>query len=134
MGTIKTFEDIEVWKKARILCKEIHEIISRTELNRDFRFKEQISSSAGSIMDNIAEGFERGGRNEFVNFLSIAKGSCGELKSQLYRILDKGYINSEKFTELYNLANDIGNMLGGWIIYLNKSGVKGTKFKNRSNL
>ena len=133
MGTIKTFEDIQAWQKARVLCKEIHVISITTELRKDFRFKDQVCSAAGSIMDNIAEGFERGGRNEFINFLTIAKASCGEIKSQLYRILDNGYIKEEKFNELYFLATEIGKMLGGWIVYLNKSEHKGSKFKNRTN-
>ena len=133
MATIKKFEDIEAWQKARILCKEIYLITIDTALGKDYRFKDQINAAAGSIMDNIAEGFDRAGRNEFINFLTIAKASCAELKSQSYRILDRNYINDEKFSILYNLTSDIGNMLGAWITYLNKSEHKGTKFKNRNN-
>ena len=131
MATIKRFEDIEAWQKARTLANEIHLISINSELATDFRLKDQINASAGSAMDNIAEGFERGGKLEFINFLSIAKGSAGEVKSQLYRLSDRKYINNEKFEELYKLSNDICNMIGAWINYLNKSGIKGTKFKDR---
>ena len=87
--------------------------------------------SVGSIMDNIAEGFERGSRLEFINSLSIAKGETGELKSQLYRCLDNKYISQKIFDELYNLANQLTMMITSFISYLNKSKIKGQKFKNR---
>jgi len=131
MATITKFEDIEAWQKARVLAKEIFIFSNETVLNKDFRFRDQINAAVGSIMDNIAEGFERGGRLEFINFLTIAKGSCAEVRSQLYRVVDRQYITEEKFSELYKLTEDIGNMLGGWIKYLNQSEHKGNKFKNR---
>jgi four helix bundle protein len=131
MATIKRFEDIEAWQKARILAKEVFSISLETALSKDYRFRDQINAAAGSIMDNIAEGFERGGRLEFINFLTIAKASCAEVRSQLYRLLDRSCITTEKFNELYKLADDIGSKLGAWIIYLNQSELKGTKFKNR---
>src|SRR6476619_1455322 len=119
MATIKCFEDIETWQKARLPANEIHVIAVSTELAKDYSLKDQINSSAGSTMDNIAEGFERGGKLEFINFLSIAKGSAGEVKSQLYRLSDRKYISKEKFDELYKLADEIASMLGGWMNYLN---------------
>ena len=131
MATIKRFEDIEAWQKARILAKEIFSISLETPLNKDYRLKDQINAASGSIMDNIAEGFERGGRLEFINFLTIAKASCAEVRAQIYRLVDRSYITTEKFDELYRLTDDIGNKLGAWIIYLNQSEHKGTKFKNR---
>jgi four helix bundle protein len=131
MATIKCFEDIEAWQKARVLANEIHLISVNTELSKDYRLKEQVNAASGSVMDNIAEGFERSGKLEFINFLTIAKGSVGEVKSQLYRLLDRKYINSDKFEQLYKMANEIGNMIGSWIKYLNTSAIKGTKFKNR---
>jgi four helix bundle protein len=131
MATIKRFEDIEAWQKARILAKEIFSISLETPLNKDYRLKDQINAASGSIMDNIAEGFERGGRLEFINFLTIAKASCAEVRSQIYRLVDRSYITTEKFDELYRLTDDIGDKLGAWIIYLNQSEHKGTKFKNR---
>jgi four helix bundle protein len=131
MATITKFEDIDAWKKARVLSKEIFTISNETALNKDFRFRDQINSAVGSVMDNIAEGFERGGKLEFINFLAIAKGSAAEVRSQFYRIYDRHYINEEKFVELHKLVEEIGNMLGGWIKYLNQSELAGTKFKDR---
>jgi four helix bundle protein len=93
MATIKRFEDLEIWQEARRLSKIIHKISIETDLKTDFKFREQIKSSSGSVMDNIAEGFERDGTIEFRQFLSIAKGSAGETRSQLYRVFDYGYIN-----------------------------------------
>ena len=97
MATITRFEDLEIWQEARRLAKEIHFISIETELKTDFRFRDQIKAASGSVMDNIAEGFERNGNLEFRQFLSIAKGSAGETRSQLYRVLDFNYINEEKF-------------------------------------
>ncbi len=133
MATVNRFEDLEAWQKARILAKEIFLISVEAALSKDYRFKDQVNAATGSIMDNIAEGFERGGKLEFLNFLSISKGSCGEVRSQLYRLLDREYISQAKFDELYGLTIDIGSLLGSWIKYLNKSEQKGTKFKNRTN-
>ncbi len=82
-------------------------------------------------MDNIAEGYERGGKAEFINFLTISKGSCGELKSQLHRALDRDYITRETFDELYSFADEIAKMIGGLVVYLNESEIRGPKYKNR---
>ena len=100
MVTIKRFEDIEAWQKARILAKEIYKLSIETDLGKDFRFRDQVNAAAGSSMDNIAEGFERGGKLELINFLAIEKGSNAEGKSQLCRILDRNYIQEIKFNEL----------------------------------
>jgi four helix bundle protein len=131
MATIKKFEELDAWKKARELASKIYAVSCEGKFSKDFKFRDQINDAAGSIMDNIAEGFERSGRNEFINFLAISKGSCGEVKSQLYRALDRGYITEEKFKELYELANEIGKLEGGLIEYLNKSNYKGSKYKER---
>ena len=93
MATIKRFEDLEIWQESRRLSKEIILLSKTTDLKTDFKLKGQIKSSSGSVMDNIAEGFERNGNLEFRQFLSIAKGSAGETRSQLYRVLDFNYIN-----------------------------------------
>lgn len=88
MSTLSKFEELEIWKTARSLLLKIFQLSLLEPFSKDFRFKDQIRAAAGSIMDNIAEGFERSSRLEFINFLSIAKGSCGEVKSQLHRALD----------------------------------------------
>lgn len=88
---IDRFEDLEIWKEARELCKFVFELTSIEIFNKDFKFRDQIRSSSGSIMDNIAEGFERGGNKEFIQFLYISKGSCGETRSQAYRAFDFKY-------------------------------------------
>lgn len=100
MATINHFEELNIWKMSRILCSEIYNIITKTELKNDYKLKEQINGSSGSVMDNIAEGFGRNGNKEFRQFLSISKASCGETQSQLYRVLDRNYIDREKFNEL----------------------------------
>ncbi|RYZ61257.1 MAG: four helix bundle protein [Chitinophagaceae bacterium] len=133
MATIRKFEEIEAWQKARVLASELFLISSETGLSKDYRFRDQVNAAAGSVMDNIAEGFERGGKLEFINFLTIAKASCAEVRSQLYRLLDRKYISEEKFNTLYKLAEDIGSKLGAWINYLNLSAFKGNKYKNREN-
>lgn len=105
MATINRFEDLDIWKLSRILCNDIFEVIETTNLKSSFRLSNQIDGSSGSIMDNIAEGFERNGTKEFINFLSIAKASCGETRSQLYRVLDRKFINEEKFENLKDKQN-----------------------------
>jgi four helix bundle protein len=131
MATFKRFEDIEAWQKARVLAKEIFLVTKCEKMARDFKLIDQINGSSGSIMDNIAEGFGRGGKLEFIQFLGIAKGSAQESKSQLYRVLDREYVDEKKFTELYGKADEIVKMLSGLINYLNQSEIKGLKFKNR---
>ena len=100
MATIKRFEDLEMWKLSRILCNDIGVLIDKDKLKRNYRLIGQMEGSSGSIMDNIAEGLERGTRAEFIVFLGYAKGSCGELRSQLYRLLDRQYIDQKQFDEL----------------------------------
>lgn len=129
MSTIKQFEDIIAWQKARAFSKQLYQIVVHSDLQNDYKLRQQIEGSAGSIMDNIAEGFERGGNKEFINFLTYAKGSCGETRSQLYRLLDRTYIDDETFTALKAELINISNLIGGLIKYLKSSELKGWKFK-----
>jgi four helix bundle protein len=129
MATITRFEDLEIWQEARRLATEINKICIETELKTDYRFKDQIKASSGSVMDNIAEGFERNGNIEFRQFLSIAKGSAGETRSQLYRVLDFNYINQDKFNLLKNDLENLSGKINNFISYLNKKDFKGTKFQ-----
>ena len=121
MATIQRFEDLEIWQKARVLAEKIYELTFKDPLLHDFRIRDQMRGSAGSIMDNIAEGFERASRFEFINSLGIAKGEAGELKSQLYRALDIKYINQETFDDLYKQADTITKMITSFIAYLNQA-------------
>lgn len=131
MATIKKFEDIEAWKVARELCSKIGAVYGAFKKN--YRHIGQIEGSSGSIMDNIAEGFERGTRLEFIQFLGYSKGSCGELRSQLYRALDQNYISQEQFDEFYVMAVRISAMLQKLIEYLQQTQVKGVRKKEPLN-
>lgn len=134
MATIQQFEDILAWQRARTFAQWVNEIVSTTELAKDYKLKQQIEGSSGSIMDNIAEGFERGGRKEFINFLSFAKGSCGEARSQLYRLLDNGYVTQEDFELKKNELIEIGRMISGLMRYLKSSEHKGWKFEEEEGI
>ncbi len=131
MATIEKFEEIISWKEARVLNKAVGQLIDNERFKRNFRLVNQIEGSAGSIMDNIVEGFERGGNKEFIQFLYIAKASCGELRSQLYRALDREYISQEEFETFSIHAKKISNLIQKLINYLHESEIKGIKFKGR---
>lgn len=131
MATIKQFEDLEIWNLARKLCQDIFEIAVNSDLKTDYKLYNQINGSSGSIMDNIAEGFERNGNREFIQFLSIAKASCGETRSQLYRIVDRKYITGETFELLQTATLVLSKKISAFINYLSKSEMKGSKYKNK---
>ncbi len=129
MATIKHFEDLETWKLSRKLCSAIGNLIDSGTFKNNFRFIGQMEGSSGSIMDNIAEGFERGTRAEFIQFLGFAKGSCGELRSQLHRALDRNYINSEQHGKYISYCMRISAMLQKLINYLQNTKVMGERKK-----
>lgn len=129
MATVKKFEDLEIWQLSRMLCKEVYQIIEESNLKNNYRLCNQIDGSSGSIMDNIAEGFERNGNKEFIQFLSISKASCGETRSQLYRVFDRDFISKEKFEILIEQTETLSKRIGAFINYLKSSELKGSKYK-----
>ena len=129
---VKYFEDLEIWKEARWLTKEIYRLTSGPKFSKDFSLRGQIRSAAVSVMSNIAEGFERGGNQEFSQFLYVAKGSCGEVRAHLYVAVDQGYISANESEDLLNAFKRLSSMIGSLINYLKRSGMKGAKY-NSSN-
>lgn len=134
MATITKFEELEIWQFARQLSRKIFTLSEKEKFNKDYGIRNQIRDSSGSVMDNIAEGFGRGGNKEFVAFLCYSIGSCSETQSQLYRALDYNYISKTEFDECYILAQTIINKTGSFVTYLNKSNVKGEKYKHRTEI
>ena len=129
MATFTTFEEISAWQKGRQLTKELYKVTSVGAFARDYDLRNQMRRAAVSIMSNIAEGFERSGTGEFNQFLATAKGSAGEVRSQLYVALDQNYLSEALVVRLLDQVTEIGRMIGGLMIYLRKSGIKGTKYK-----
>lgn len=127
MAAIKRFEDLECWKSARTLCASIFQATNSGTFAKDFSLKDQISRSSGSTMDNIADGFERGGNKESIQFLFIAKASCAEVKSQLYRATDRKHISESEFMELYNISTQTSKLIHGFIAYLSNAEHRGFK-------
>ena len=129
MASVKDFEELAIFQKARELSQKIYPVTNKDGFKSDFRFVQQIRAAAGSIMDNIAEGFERGGNKEFLNFLYIAKGSCGEVRSQLIRANDVGYLTKEEYNELYTECRKLSAGIMNFIKELRASEYTGAKFK-----
>jgi four helix bundle protein len=129
MATIKNFEEIEAWQKARELGRTVYAFSAKGAFGRDYALRDQIRRSVISIISNIAEGFERGGSAEFSQFLAIAKGSAGEVEAQLYIALDQGYITEEEFNSIRAMALSTRKLISGLMKYLKQSGLKGHKFK-----
>ena len=131
MATVEKFTELEVWQLANELEKKVFKHLSTGTLKMDHALNEQMNRSVGSIADNIAEGFGRGGRLEFIQFLSIGRASAAELQSQLMRCLNRDHLNKEEFDELFELADKTGKKIGAFIKYLNESDKTGPKFQKR---
>ena len=129
MGTFRTFEDIEAWKLARDLTANIYRFSKVAPFSKDFGLRDQMRRAAVSVMSNIAEGFERAGTKEFIHFLSMAKGSAGELEAQLYVALDQSYITQDEFGMLKGRIGATKRLIGGLSNYLRESGFRGVKYK-----
>lgn len=121
MATAERFEDLDVWAKARRLTKVIYEVTEKSEFARDYGLRDQLRRAAVSVMSNVAEGFERQGDKEFRHFLSLAKGSAGEVRSHLFVALDVGMIEDEQIQYLQKQSEELSRMLSGLIWYLQKS-------------
>jgi len=130
MATYKSFEDLPVWQNARELAVLVYRTTSKGKLKEDYGLKNQIQRAVVSISSNIAEGFERGSKREFIQFLYIAKGSCGELRSQLYIAKDLGYLDNSDSETLIKSASNTSKQINGFIKYLKTSRFAGHKFKN----
>jgi four helix bundle protein len=128
MAHYKSFEDLEIWQRARVICNDVYDMYLSSDLQKDYGLWNQMNRSTGSIMDNIAEGFDRDGNKEFIQFLSIAKASCGESKSQLYRCLDRKYIEKEKFEDISKKMDDCKAQTASFMKYLKSSDRKGNKY------
>jgi four helix bundle protein len=124
MATIKKFEDLEIWQLARLLNNNIAPLLDKLNENRNYELKKQLDRSAGSVMDNIAEGFERDGNREFIQFLAISKGSLGEVRSQLYRTLDRNLMDKELHDSLQTCSLLLAAKIANFI-----TDFKGNKFK-----
>jgi four helix bundle protein len=129
MANIQRFEDLKAWKLARVLTNRIYDFTVVGEFSRDFGLRDQMRKAAVSIVSNIAEGFERDGDKEFVQFLFVAKGSCGELRSQLYIAHDRRYVTDEEFSELFGATLEVSRMISGLIKYLRQSQISGKKYR-----
>ncbi len=130
MGTFRSFEEIEAWQQARTLARLIYDASGRGTFGRDFTLRDQIRRAAVSVMSNIAEGFGRGGAKEFVQFLSVARGSASEVSAQLYVALDQGYVSKEGFGQLQEQATRTGSVISGLVRYLRTTGLRGSKFRH----
>ena len=129
MATIENFEDIEAWRSSREVNKLICAITANEKFSRDFALTNQMRRASISVLSNIAEGFERGGDKEFVQFLSVAKGSCGEARAQLYIALDQHYISAAEFDSISNKLSETGRLISGLMRYFLESDLRGSKFK-----
>jgi four helix bundle protein len=129
MARIATFEQLDAWRRARELTHAIYECSKGAGFSKDFGLRDQVRRAAVSVMSNVAEGFERGGDKEFIQFLAVAKGSCGEVRSQLYVALDQKYLTDSQFDALSDSATETSKVIAGLMRYLQTSERRGSKFK-----
>lgn len=134
MATITRFEDIEAWQLGRELKRLIYACSKTREFAKDFALKDQIRRAAISVTANIAEGFEREGNREFIQFLSMSKGSCGELQDHLYTALDEAYLTQPQFDDLYRRAAQVGQKIGAFMNYPRRTEIRGRKFMRTPGL
>ena len=127
---IQNFEELEIWKDARALTRAVYQLTSDTRFSKDFGLRDQIRRASVSVMSNIAEGFERGGNQEFVQFLYVAKGSCGEVRSQLYAAMDQNYLDQKVVGDLLTSLKRLSVMIKHLIDHLKSSGMRGPKYAN----
>jgi len=120
MSQVRRFEELVAWQKARVLTRQVYEMIQQGAFAKDYGLRDQIRRAAVSIMSNIAEGHERSSHADFARFLAIAKASCAEVRSQLYIALDIGYISQSKFDDMFRLADEVGRIIGGLKISVEK--------------
>ena len=125
---VAKFEDLEIWQEARDLCRIVYEVSSNGPFWQDFKFRDQIRASSGSIMDNIAVGFDRGGNKEFMQFLSVSRGSCAEVRSQSYRAFDVKHLTKEKLDELLKRTDTLSRKIHNLMQHLKNSNIKGPKY------
>lgn len=128
MAVVERFEELQIWQMARELCQEVYLHTETQPWKTDTRFVQQIRAAAGSVMDNIAEGFERDGNKEFIQFLYVAKGSCGEVRSQIIRASDTNFLNHTDAKRLYNVCLELSSAIAAFIKSLKKSSITGSKY------
>ena len=125
---VAKFEDLEIWQEARDLCRIVYEVSSNGPFWQDFKFRDQIRASSGSIMDNIAVGFDTGGNKEFMQFLSVSRGSCAEVRSQSYRAFDVKHLTKEKLDELLKRTDTLSRKIHNLMQHLKNANIKGPKY------
>lgn len=128
MANIHRFEDLEIWQLSKTLANQIYDVTALGKFSQDYVLRDQVRRAAVSIFSNIAEGFERNGNKEFVQFLYIAKASCGEVRAQMTFAKDRDYISQDEFDLLYKNLVSLNNQISGFIKYLRKSEIKGDEF------
>ncbi len=129
MAGVARFEELDAWVRARELVRAVYQQSQSGRFGMDFPLRDQIRKAAISVMSNIAEGFERDGDQEFLQFLAIAKGSCGEVRAQLYVAFDQEYLGENDFRALLELATEVSRLIAGLMRYLRQSSLKGRKYR-----